>query len=110
MGGPGEKDRRRAIRFPAHVPAAGLAHDTPEDHPAVGKVINISGAGMFLDLDRKLELGTRLTLVFTLPAGLLGREQESVVWCKARVVRLAESTEEGTRAGALIEDIRFLSD
>lgn len=110
MTGPGGKDRRRATRFRADVPTAGLTLDTPEALPAVGKVINLSGAGMFLNLDRKLKPGTRLSLVFTLPAGLLGREQESVVWCKARVVRLGESTEQQTQAGALIEEIRFLPD
>ncbi|MFQ5925853.1 MAG: PilZ domain-containing protein [Terriglobia bacterium] len=110
MPGPKEKERRYATRFPAAVPTAALRVDNPEALPAIGQVINISGTGMFLNLDRDLAVGTRLSLVFTLPAALLGREQDSVVWCKARVVRVSESREGETGFGALIEEIRFLSD
>ncbi|MFQ5817764.1 MAG: PilZ domain-containing protein [Terriglobia bacterium] len=110
MPGSEEKERRHATRFSAAEPAAALTASNPEALPAIGQVVNISGAGMFLNLDRELDVGTRLSLVFTLPAALLGREQDAVVWCKARVVRLAEGREGEAGCGAIIEEIQFLPD
>lgn len=103
-----EKDRRRATRFTAEVPTAAVTPDNPEALPAVGEVVNISGAGMFFNLDRQLEVGTVLSMVFTLPAQLLGREQDTVLWCRARVVRVVESEAGGASFGAEIEELIFL--
>lgn len=110
MAFPEEKERRQGTRFPAEVPTAALTLDPPDALPALGQVVNISGSGMFLNLDRPLEPGTLLSLVFSLPATLLGRQEDAVVWCRARLVRVAPGPEGQTGGGALIEEIRFLPD
>lgn len=69
----------------------------------IGKALNLSERGIYFTCREKLSVGQPLDLNFTLPTELTGRVPENVR-CRARVVHVDESGQDGLRGiGACVE-------
>lgn len=87
-----------AIRF-----NFGSNEHTRESSEHIGKALNLSERGIYFTCREKLSVGQPLDLNFTLPTELTGRVPENVR-CRARVVHVDESGQDGLRGiGACVE-------
>jgi hypothetical protein len=82
------------VRKPGGTEQEGLARD-------------LSSAGIFLYSESDLEVGTKLELVITLPAGL-GLGPGGWALCQASVVRVEEATGKGVGVAAVFDRIELL--
>lgn len=102
---PGRKrytDVQSAARFPVRLPVAVKAG--AEVRPA--ETQNISANGVLFEVDADMPVGSPVDFTISLPADVMGTEEDVRVDCRGRVIR---SFEEGGRrgVGVVIDEYRF---
>lgn len=97
-------ERRSRRRVPVGVTVKVRKPDGTEQE---GLVRDLSSAGIFLYSESGLEVGTKLELVITVPAGL-GLGPGGWALCQASVVRVEEKTAKGVGVAAVIDRIELL--
>jgi hypothetical protein len=93
-----EKERK-ARRVPAVEPVSG-SFKNGGVHEVSGVTRDVSPAGTFFYCEIAPELGSKIELVFTLPAELV--KDSAQVLCRGRVVRV-ETAGEGSRIGVAVQ-------
>ena len=102
---PGRKhytDVQGAARFPVKLPIA-VKSDSGV-RPAESQ--NVSANGVLFEVDAEMPVGSMVDFTISLPADVVGAEDDVRVDCKGRVVR---SFEDGGRrgVGVVIDEYRF---
>ena len=95
-------DVQSAARFPVKLPVAVKAG--AEVRPA--ETQNISANGVLFEVDADMPVGSAVDFTISLPADVVGAEEDIRVDCRGRVVR---NFEDGGRrgVGVVIDEYRF---
>jgi len=98
-------DIRTSRRFPVQLPLKVLGND---NIPA-GNTANISAAGVYLWVDRTMEVGSTMEFEMTIPKDSIGAGGDVHVHCQGRVVRCDVSQEPGhIGVACVIEGYEFV--
>lgn len=84
---PASDARRTGKRFPLELPITihkGAKHDA-------GTTANVSAAGVYIQSQAELEVGSPIEFDITLPGKVVGSDQDVQIHCKGRVIRAEES-------------------
>ena len=82
-------DVRTGRRFPLQLPITISEGESPRKHQ--GTTANVSAAGVYVQAEKPLKVGSRITFEITLPKQVLCAERDVRIRCAGRVVR-AESS------------------
>lgn len=95
-------DMQGAARFPVKLPVAVKSDGGTQ--PA--ETQNISANGVLFEIDSDMPVGSPVDFVISLPADVVGADEDIRVDCRGRVVR---SFEDGGRrgVGVVIDEYRF---
>ena len=95
-------DMQGAARFPVKLPVAVKSDGGTQ--PA--ETQNISANGVLFEMDSDMPVGSPVDFVISLPADVVGADEDIRVDCRGRVVR---SFEDGGRrgVGVVIDEYRF---
>lgn len=77
-------EARSGRRFPLNLPIhlrEGVTADVE------GTTKNVSAAGVYIKAEAELEVGSNIEFDITLPADVIGSEQDVTIRCQGRVVR-----------------------
>lgn len=99
---------RTSQRFPVHlrVKVAGESKQQPEEVATTG---NMSAAGVYLLMERGLEVGSSMEFDVTIPAAVIGSQSDVRLHCSGRVVRNEAIPEEHkTGVACVIEAYEFV--
>jgi hypothetical protein len=89
-------DGRTGKRFPLQLPIT--IQSAPKKRK--GTTANVSAAGVYIRGDAELKVGSRIQFEITLPAGVIGAEQDVRIQCRGRVVRSEANAVRKTRKTA----------
>jgi hypothetical protein len=78
-------DARTGRRFPLNLPIT-IREGESADQTS-GTTQNVSAAGVYIQADAQLEVGTEIEFEITLPSEIIGSNQDVRVRCQGRVVR-----------------------
>lgn len=78
------EEARTGKRFPVALP---IRVEGDEASGTVGSTHDMSSAGVYLVLDRGLEPGSVIKFEMTVPADVIGAQQNMTVRCEGRVLR-----------------------
>jgi hypothetical protein len=78
-------EARTGKRFPLALPITLKNRKSGKGHSATTS--NVSGAGVYIQADAKLEIGSSIEFDIILPAKVVGTDCDVEVVCKGRVVR-----------------------
>jgi hypothetical protein len=78
-------DARTGKRFPLTLPITLKSRNSGKQRSAITS--NVSGAGVFIQADAKLEIGSKIEFDIILPGKVVGSDCDVEVVCKGRVVR-----------------------
>jgi hypothetical protein len=76
-------DGRTGKRFPLQLPIT--IQSAPKKQK--GTTANVSAAGVYIRGDAELKVGSRIQFEITLPADVIGADQDVRIQCRGRVVR-----------------------
>jgi hypothetical protein len=82
--------RRTGKRFPLALPITLKHRNSGKADSATTS--NVSGAGVFIQADSKLEIGSKIEFDIILPGKLVGSDGDVEIVCKGRVVRAEKET------------------
>ena len=82
-------DARTGQRFPLQLPITITEGQSPRKHQ--GTTANVSAAGVYVQAEKPLKVGSRITFDIKLPGQVLGTRRDVKIRCSGRVVR-AESS------------------
>ena len=100
-------DKRRANRYSFRMKAQVDSVGRGElDEPVETWTRDVSSKGLFLELDQRLDEGTRMNLTLQLPSEVTGKPV--LLRCLSRVVRVIEEGENRVGVGAVIENYEFI--
>jgi hypothetical protein len=103
-------DARTGKRFPLTLPIKLRAKKAASALSA--KTTNVSGAGVYIQADSKLEIGSKIEFDIVLPAKMVGNDCDVEVVCKGRVVRTEVDKRAKTRSksgiGCVIDSYKFV--
>jgi len=95
-------DVQGAARFPLKLPISVKS----ESGASTAETQNISANGVLFQMESDMPVGSRLDFTISLPASVVGAENDVQIDCRGRVVRSFE--EEGRRGvGVVIDEYRF---
>ncbi len=93
---------RSAVRFPLELPVAVHAHR--ERFEATTK--DISAGGVLFTMDSVVDVGSVIEFSISMPAQIIGAEQDILVKCVGRVVRCSPDGDKCAVA-AVIDEYKF---
>ena len=101
-------DARTGQRFPLQLPITISEGQSPRKHQ--GTTANVSAAGVYVQAEKPLKVGSRITFDIKLPGQMLGTRHDVKIRCTGRVVR-AESSNRvpGTKRAAARENLRGMA-
>jgi hypothetical protein len=82
-------DSRTGKRFPLVLPISFKGEETKEESKA--STANVSAAGVYIQTDSSLDIGTPIEFDIALPPDVTGAEHTVKVHCKGRVVRVEKA-------------------
>jgi hypothetical protein len=88
-------DARTGKRFPLTLPIKLKNRKSGKGHSATTS--DVSGAGVFIQADAKLEIGSKIEFDIILPAKIVGTDCDVEVVCKGRVVRAEAPAKKGSK-------------
>lgn len=80
---------RTGKRFPLSLPITIRGKKTLKAKTA--KTADVSAAGVYIEADADLEVGTKIEFDISLPAEVAGTDTDVEIVCKGRVVRISNS-------------------
>jgi PilZ domain len=83
------RENRTGKRFPLHLPVKVHKADVHDDHEGVTG--NVSAAGVYIQADAALEVGSNVEFEITLPPEVTGGDTDVVIQGRGRVVRTDDS-------------------
>jgi hypothetical protein len=92
---------RTGKRFPLQLPIT-IQSTTAGKHS--GTTANVSAAGVYLEADTKLTIGSPVRFDIRLPKDVLGTKTDVTIRCTGRVVRKEDSKEKGKSGLACVID------
>lgn len=100
------EDKRRARRFELQLPVT-VVSVGEESNQQTLRTKDISSNGMFIELDQKVDIGTRIEMIVDLPQEIT---QAGVVRlsCLGRVVRVDQAKPSRTGVAVKIERYQFM--
>jgi len=78
-------EARTGQRFPLQLPITITENHSPRKHKAT--TTDVSAAGLHVQADRPLKVGSKITFEIVLPRQVLGTERDVKIRCAGRVVR-----------------------
>ena len=97
-------EARSGRRFPLNLPIH-LREGATAD--VEGTTKNVSAAGVYIKAEAELEVGSNIEFDITLPAEVIGSEQDVTIRCQGRVVRTEKpknSKKKPSKEGSESED------
>jgi hypothetical protein len=94
---------RSSVRFPLHLPVAVRADQTERQ----AETLNISAGGVLIEMDERLDVGSRIEFTIYVPGPRLGSLKDVLVSCVGRVVRCSSEGEHSAVA-AVIDEYQIL--
>lgn len=98
----GENPVRNSVRFPLSL---AVCLETSEGS-IQATTINVSATGLLFEAEKVPQVGSRIVFTMTMPAAVMGSEQDVSVHCVGRIVRHQSST--GMPAAGAVIDEYFL--
>jgi len=99
---------RTGKRFPVHL-SVKVAHADKQHTEEIGTTGNMSAAGVYLLMDRGLEVGSNMEFEITVPGEIIGARTDVRLHCTGRVVRNEVRAEEHkTGVACVIESYEFV--
>lgn len=92
---------RTGKRFPLQLP---ITIQAPSEKKQSGTTANVSAAGVYLEANTKLSIGSPVRFDIRLPKEVLGTKMDVTIRCTGRVVRKEESKEKGKSGLACVID------
>ncbi len=92
-------EARSGRRFPLNLPIHLREGATSDD--VEGTTKNVSAAGVYIKAEAELEVGSNIEFDITLPADVIGSEQDVTIRCQGRVVRTELAAGAAHRRGQL---------
>lgn len=102
------RESRTGKRFPLQLPITIQTRKSSKKHQ--GTTANLSAAGVYLEADADLEVGSTVRFDIRLPAEVLGTKKPVTIRCTGRVVRAeAQKGKPRSRNGlaCVIDDYQF---
>ena len=100
-------DARTGMRFPVHLPIKVLSASGAKPQ-LEGTTENISGAGVYIWIDRVLEVDSRVEFEITIPASAISADRDVVLHCIGRVVRAESQSAEKSGVACVIDEYDFV--
>ena len=99
--------RRTGKRFPLSLPITIRKNKAAK--PASGTTKDVSAAGVYIQADSRMEIGSTVEFDITLPGSIVGTQKDVEIHCKGRVVRL-ENAKKTARNGVacVIDHYKFV--
>jgi len=85
--------RRTGKRFPLALPIT--IRKGKNVKTAAGTTKDVSAAGVYIQADSRLEIGSTVEFDITLPGDIVGTKRDVEIHCKGRVVRMEPSRSKG---------------
>jgi PilZ domain len=79
------RENRTGKRFPVHLPVKVHQSEVKDEH--AGVTGNVSAAGVYIQADAALEVGSHVEFEITLPPDVTGGDSDVVIQGRGRVVR-----------------------
>lgn len=98
-------DARTGKRFPLQLPIT--IEESSSSSKQSGLTGNVSAAGVYLEADTKLEIGSAVRFDIRLPKDVLGTKTDVTIRCTGRVVRKEDSKEGKSGLACVIDDYQF---
>ncbi len=100
---------RTGKRFPLSLP---ITIKGKKVRVKSAKTSDVSAAGVYIEADADLEVGTKIEFDISLPANIAGTETDVEIVCKGRVVRInsASGKQKSRKAGVacVIDQYKFV--
>lgn len=96
-------DARTGKRFPLQLPITIESSSAKQS----GTTGNVSAAGVYLEADTKLEIGSAVRFDIRLPKDVLGTKTDVTIRCTGRVVRKEASKQGKSGLACVIDDYEF---
>lgn len=102
-------DARTGRRFPLQLPIT-IHHKTKQK----GTTSNVSAAGVFIEADAKVSVGSAIRFEITLPGPVIGAKKDVAIECNGRVVRQGgrgaakAKAQKGSGLACVIDSYRFV--
>lgn len=90
---PAPDARRTGKRFPLELPITILQKGK---NKSAGTTANVSAAGVFIESQAEIEVGSPIEFDITLPGKIVGTDHDVQIHCKGRVVRSEEKDKKKT--------------
>ena len=100
-------DARTGQRFPLQLPITISEGQSPRKHQ--GTTANVSAAGVYVQAEKPLKAGSRITFDIKLPGQVLGTRRDVKIRCSGRVVRAESGRVPRTKQAAGREDLRGMA-
>jgi len=100
-------DARTGVRFPVHLPIKVLGASEAKTE-LEGTTENISGAGIYIWVDKALDVDSRVEFEITIPASAIAAEQDVVLHCVGRVVRAESLSPDKSGVACVIDEYDFV--
>ena len=101
---------RTGKRFPLSLPIT--IHGKKFSRVKTAKTSDVSAAGVYIEADADLEIGTKIEFDISLPAKVAGTDTDVEIVCKGRVVRINNTGKKakGRKAGVacVIDQYKFV--
>lgn len=98
------RDARTGKRFPLQLP---ITIESSSSAKQAGTTGNVSAAGVYLEADTKLEIGSPVRFDIRLPKDVLGTKTDVTIRCTGRVVRKEDKSQGKSGLACVIDDYQF---
>jgi hypothetical protein len=101
-------ESRTGKRFPLSLPIHLRPKTSAKRHAGTTK--NVSAAGVYIQADSELQIGTPIEFDITLPAVVVGADKDVEIRCKGRVVRMDKAKGKAKKSGlaCVIDNYKFV--
>ncbi|HUQ50200.1 MAG TPA: PilZ domain-containing protein [Terriglobales bacterium] len=103
-------DLRTGKRFPLSLPITIRSKKQARNNAAT--TADVSAAGVYIQADADLEVGTKIEFDISLPANVVGTDSDVEIVCKGRVIRMdnASGKNKAKKAGVacVIDHYKFV--
>ncbi len=101
-------ESRTGRRFPLELP---ISIQDKKTRKLKGTTSNVSAAGVYMQANADLEVGSRVRFQIMLPGSMIGARKDVAIECSGRVVRSSEKQKPRTKAPGLacvIDSYKFV--
>ena len=100
-------EARTGQRFPLQLPIT-IRNRNSSDGQEEALTCDVSASGVYIQANSRIHVGTTIEFEITLPAAVVGTENDVAIRCKGRVVRMDGSESEQNGVGCVIDHYEFV--